>query len=127
MFPDFASIETIRHDVPFSVAVVTKTRSSQTIGDDQPTLGSSVFHTTFDSALQCNGTFFSVEIPWRVGPRKDGQFSARLVSAKTPSSRMATDFTRSQLNGASVMRQKKLSCRRDMQPPSRHPLSAANR
>src|SRR5688572_11596091 len=109
MFPDFASIETIRHDVPFSVAVVTKTRSSQTIGDDQPTLGSSVFHTTFDSALQCSGTFFSVEIPWRVGPRKVGQFSARLARAASTRSTTTMDFTRPQLNGTGRMRQKKLS------------------
>src|SRR5688572_27010564 len=109
MFPDFASSDTMRHEVPFSEAVVTNARPPQTIGEDQPTPGISVFQTTFDSALQCNGTFFSVEIPWRVGPRKVGQFSARPASAASPSSTIRMDFTRPQLNGASRMRQKKLS------------------
>jgi hypothetical protein len=79
------------------------------IGEDQPVPGISVFQTTFDSALQRNGTFFSVEIPWRVGPRKVGQFSARLASAAIPSSMITMDFTRTQLNGTGRMRQKKLS------------------
>jgi len=50
-----------------------------------------------------------LEIPWRVGPRKVGQFSARLANADTPSRTITMDFTCPQLNGAGWMRQKKLS------------------
>ena len=60
-----------------TVAVVTNTRSFQTIGDDQPSPGMDAFQRTFELAVQASGTSFSDEMPWRVGPRNWGQFSAR--------------------------------------------------
>jgi hypothetical protein len=74
--PLLRSRQRTRHWVALSVAVVTKMRLPQTTGEDQPAPGMDVFQTTFDVALQCSGSFFSEEIPWPVGPRKRGQFSA---------------------------------------------------
>jgi hypothetical protein len=52
------------------------TCSSKTIGDDQPFPGILVFQTTFLSADQVTGRFFSLETPWPLGPRNRIQFSA---------------------------------------------------
>ncbi len=68
-----------RNEAPPSVAVVTNTRSSNTIGDDQPSPGIGFFQTMLDVWLHSSGTSFSFDIPCRVGPRKQGQFSARVV------------------------------------------------
>jgi hypothetical protein len=56
------------------VVDVRKTRSPQTMGDDQPSPGTAVFHLA-SAAFHYSGKSFSLEIPWRVGPRKHGQFS----------------------------------------------------
>src|SRR5688572_18287366 len=109
MLPDFASIETTRQEVPFSVAVVRKTRSFQTTGDDQPSPGMAVFQTIFDWACQCCGRFFSVDVPCRVGPRKPGQFSPRLTRAAHASVTAIADFMGTQLLGRPTNHQKKLS------------------
>ncbi len=75
-----------RNEAPPSVAAVTNTRSSNTIGDDQPSPGIGLFQTMLDVWLHSSGISFSWDIPCRVGPRKQGQFSARFelndISAK---------------------------------------------
>src|SRR4030095_15846891 len=81
MSPDVRSRQIRRHRVSPSVTVVRNTRSFQMIGDDQPSPGIGVFHFTFDRAVHSTGTFFSAEIPWPVGPRKPGQFSAGTPTA----------------------------------------------
>src|SRR5688572_29971347 len=65
-----------RQEVPPSVAVVTKTLSFQTMGEDQDSPGISVFQATFSVVDHLVGRLVSVERPWPVGPRKRGQFSA---------------------------------------------------
>src|SRR5687768_4652220 len=74
--PSVRSMQRTRHETPSSVAVVRKTCRSKTIGDDQPFPGILVFQTTFLSADQVTGKFFSLEMPWPFGPRNRIQFSA---------------------------------------------------
>jgi len=65
----------MRHDTPSSVAVVTKMRSSNTIGEDHPLPGIFVFHRTFLVADHSTGKLVSVETPCPFGPRNLVQFS----------------------------------------------------
>ena len=76
IFPDFRSSESTRHDSPLSIAVVTKTCSPHTMGDDHDSPGIGVVQTTLSVALHFSVSPVSVEIPWCVGPRNCGQFSA---------------------------------------------------
>src|SRR6185503_9964830 len=59
-----------------SIAVVTKIRFSQTIGDEWPRPSIGVFHLMFFEVFHSAGKFFSVEIPVPSGPRHCGQFPA---------------------------------------------------
>src|SRR5262245_43735303 len=65
-----------RQETPPLVAVVTITRSPQTMGEDQPNPGISAFQATLEVALHSIGMPVSEEMPCPVGPRKPGQFSA---------------------------------------------------
>src|SRR5262245_31994607 len=76
--------------MPPLVAVVTRTRSPHTMGDDQPDPGISVFHATLEVELHSSGKSVSPEMPCPVGPRKRGQFSARAVQENTMSSNANT-------------------------------------
>src|ERR1051325_458300 len=49
------------------------TRSPETIGDDQPRPGTSIFHATFSFVLQCSGRFGLLATPRASGPRNCGQ------------------------------------------------------
>ena len=71
-------------------AVVTQTRPPATTGDDHPSPGTRVFHTTLRDSLHSNGTPRSVEWPWPVGPRNSGQSSARTANPLTNRRRMMT-------------------------------------
>src|SRR6266446_2316412 len=59
---------------PELIAVVRNTFSPQTIGDDQPRPGISVFHETFSVLDQRSGRFVLVLTPRAPGPRNCGQF-----------------------------------------------------
>src|SRR5262249_38267413 len=63
-------------------------RPLKKIGEDQPSPGIGTFHATFFVALHSLGRLRSVEMPWPVGPRNSGQFSAR--PAVTNKARHAT-------------------------------------
>src|SRR5436190_7199075 len=76
IFPSPAPMQKTWHLVPFSVALVRKTRSFQTVGEDQPSPGTAVRQATLEVALQSTGTPVSRAIAWPLGPRKRGQFSA---------------------------------------------------
>src|ERR1039457_969092 len=76
MFPFLRSSESTRQLAPPSVAVVTKTRSPQAIGEDQDSPGRGVFQATFSVALHLAGRPVSLEMHCAVGPRNCGQFSA---------------------------------------------------
>src|SRR5687768_3407793 len=71
-----------RQEVPASVAVVTKTLSFQTMGEDQDSPGISVFQAMFSVVDQFVGSLVSEEVPWPVGPRKRGQFSAEASESR---------------------------------------------
>src|SRR5438093_12957279 len=58
---------------PELIAVVRNTFSPQTIGDDQPRPGISVFHETFSVLDHRSGRFVLVLTPWAPGPRNCGQ------------------------------------------------------
>ena len=60
---------------PRLTAVVRNTRSPQTIGDDQPRPGTSVFQATFSVADQRSGRFGPLATPRAPGPRNCGQCS----------------------------------------------------
>src|SRR4051794_30195956 len=47
------------------------------MGDDQPWPVIGVFQATFLVVLHSTGTLLPAYIPWPVGPRNSGQFSAR--------------------------------------------------
>ena len=53
--------------------MVRNTFSPQTIGDDQPRPGISVFHETFSVLDQRSGRFVLVDTPRAPGPRNCGQ------------------------------------------------------
>jgi hypothetical protein len=72
-------------DVPLASALVRKTLSSQTMGEDQDSPGISVRQAMFWLGDQVVGRLVSAERPWPVGPRNLGQFSAEVVTAGTQS------------------------------------------
>jgi hypothetical protein len=84
ILPLAASRQSKRQEVPSGDAEVTKTRSSQTMGDDHAIPGIKARHARFSRRLQVSGRFFSCEIPWPVGPRNPGQFSPKqgLIAAQ---------------------------------------------
>src|SRR5262249_19364262 len=63
-------------EAPWSVAVVTKTRSPWTIGDERPSPGRAVFQATFSVALHRSGRSAPAYSPCPVGPRNRGQSPA---------------------------------------------------
>jgi len=71
-----------------SSTVVRKIWSSQTTGVAPAGPGNSTRHATLLSSDHWVGMFFSLEIPFRVGPRHDPQFSARQSFAAMTSSRV---------------------------------------
>src|SRR6478735_3255690 len=80
--PLLRSTQITWQNLPRSVVEVMKMRSPNTIGDDQPSPGISVFQATFSVPLQCSGKSLAAETPWPVGPRNRGQFStARDIAA----------------------------------------------
>src|SRR6059058_1393575 len=68
ILPVLRSTHKTRRSLPFSKAEVRKIRSPQMIGDDWPTPGSWIFHTTF-SADHFTGRLVSVLCPFCCGPR----------------------------------------------------------
>ena len=81
--PERRSREITRHETPSGLVAVTKTRSRQTIGLDQPLPGMAVFQAIFLLADQVTGSPFSLEIPCRLGPRQQGQSSPRATPANS--------------------------------------------
>src|SRR5206468_3727477 len=84
--------------LPSVTADVTKTRSPQTTGDDQPRPGTSTFQTTFWSGPQVSGSVAASATPACSPPRKDGQSvsaAAMAVKAATAArgSNRRTGFT----------------------------------
>lgn len=71
--------------------------SPMTMGDDQPLPGIGVFQTMFDVALHSTGTFFSCDMPCLLGPRKQGQLSARGEPARIATSMTMQDILRDAL------------------------------
>src|SRR5436190_6661487 len=55
-----------------STAVVRKTLSPASTGEDQPRPGMDCFQTTLLVEDQCTGRFVAIEIPCPVGPRNSG-------------------------------------------------------
>src|SRR5579883_333317 len=80
--PVFRSRPTAKYAVPFSVAVVTHTRSPQTTGDDHPLSWTATFQRTFSPSPHFVGAAAASETPSPFGPRYCGQLSpARAVAA----------------------------------------------
>ena len=71
--PVAASKHNTRHDRPSSVAVVTKTSSPHTIGEECPSPGIAAFHLTPSVSDHRDGNTLVNASPWRLGPRKQGQ------------------------------------------------------
>ena len=73
-----------------SMQVVTRTRFSQTIGDECPRPGMEARQTTFfpDVPSQVMGRFVSLLVPSPRGPRHAGQFSASTTAVKAKAGHM---------------------------------------
>ena len=78
--------------VPEFTTVVRRTRSPQTIGDDQPRPGKSVFQATFSVADQRSGNPSPVATPFEPGPRNCGQFVSALTGKVAAKTRVANDI-----------------------------------
>ena len=64
-----------------AMAAETKTRLSQTTGDECPSPGVAVFHSPFVSGSKWTGRPVSVETPSAAGPRQAGQLANQFAGA----------------------------------------------